>query len=339
MKKKLKVFFTDFWVNFNIEDNPFLNDIKELYDIEITDNNPDFLFYSLFGYKHNYFKCTRILYSGEYEKPNFNECDYCLSFFPSSKDKKIFRYPHYYLYGDMTKLLQKPSIDDILKKKTKFCNFIFSNPDCKKRNVFFKKLSKYKKVDSAGRFMNNIGSFIGMDVNDKYNFMDAYKFTIAFENREADYYTSEKVYEAMRVNSIPIYWGNKYVNLDFNTESFLNYYDYNNDEELIQRIIEIDNNQDLYIDYLSCPFFVNNQLNQFVDKNNILKNYEYIFNTNITPVATKSRVFSSNYISRDFEKKFIKIKYFTKLNYQHIKRLSPARLRISLHKIINKQDF
>lgn len=52
--------------------------------------------------------------------------------------------------------------------------------------------------------------------------------------------TTDKVYKAMEVNCIPIYWGNPKINLDFNSKSSLNHYDYNNEEQLI----EIDQNDD-----------------------------------------------------------------------------------------------
>lgn len=41
----------------------------------------------------------------------------------------------------------------------KFCSFVVSNGfNCdKEREIFFKLLNTYKKIDSGGRFLNNIG--------------------------------------------------------------------------------------------------------------------------------------------------------------------------------------
>ncbi len=89
----------------------------------------------------------------------------------------------------------------------------------------------------------------------------------------------------MLVNSLPIYWGNPLVDRDFNTNSFLNYFDFKNENELIEKIIEIDQNDDLYIDYMQQPYFIDNRVNHFIDPKNILRQFDYIFNTPKTPVA------------------------------------------------------
>ena len=62
----------------------------------------------------------------------------------------------------------------------KFCNFVYSNSgNCDPiREAFFHQLCKYKKVDSGGKYLNNIGKAVG----DKLQFIKDYKFTIAFEN-------------------------------------------------------------------------------------------------------------------------------------------------------------
>ncbi|ROL59393.1 glycosyltransferase [Bacteroidetes/Chlorobi group bacterium ChocPot_Mid] len=324
-KQKIKIFFTDFWQNFDIENNIFVNLLKDNYNIEITDK-PDYLFFSIFGNQVHKFNCTRIFFTGENIKPDFKICDYSFSFDFDDYNGRNYRLPQYYQYGDMNELLKEKDFEQILKQKTKFCNFIYSNPKCKKRNNFFKKLSKYKKVDSAGRYLNNIGRFIGPKAEDKWEFMKPYKFTIAFENEEADYYTTEKIYEAMKVNSLPIYWGNPKIGLDFNTKSFLNYYDFNNDEELIEKIIEIDKNDDLYFQYLKEPNFVNNELNQFVKKENILNQFDRIFKNDIVTVSSKSKVFSKNNFERRFAILNHELKYRKFILKRRIKLFHPAKI-------------
>jgi alpha(1,3/1,4) fucosyltransferase len=91
--------------------------------------------------------------------------------------------------------------------KRNFCNFVASNGNCPERNQFVEKLSKYKKVDCGGKWMNNIG----YNVSDKRKFQSTYKFSIAFENdayrKGYEWYITEKIMEPMTVNSIPIYKG------------------------------------------------------------------------------------------------------------------------------------
>lgn len=57
--------------------------------------------------------------------------------------------------------------------------------------------------------------------------------------------------EPMLVNSLPIYWGNKQVGLDFNRSSFIDASDYPSLEALVERIVELDINDDEYLSILS----------------------------------------------------------------------------------------
>jgi hypothetical protein len=57
---------------------------------------------------------------------------------------------------------------------------------------------------------------------------------------------------------------------DFNPKSFLNYHDFPNEEALIERIIEIDRDDNLYLQYMKEPFFYGNKPNNFYDRNRML---------------------------------------------------------------------
>ena len=66
-------------------------------------------------------------------------------------------------------------------------------------------------------------------------------------------YTTEKLVHAMAAHTIPIYWGNPQVSEDFNPKSFINCHDYSSLEAVIERIIEVDQNESLYRHYLEEP--------------------------------------------------------------------------------------
>mgnify|MGYP003437887625 FL=1 len=140
--------------------------------------------------------------------------------------------------------------------KRKFCNFVVSNSACPERNDFFAKLSKYKMVDSGGRWLNNIG----YNLSDKRKFQSEYKFSIAFENNayrpQHPGYSTEKIMEPMTVNSIPIYWGNPVIDREFNVKSFVNFYDFENVDEVINYIIDLDKDDSKYLEVLKQPWFV-----------------------------------------------------------------------------------
>lgn len=324
-KPVIKLFFTDFWDTFNIEDNLFLDVLKEKYSIELSESDPDFLIYSLFGIKYQKYKCVRISFIGENIRPNFNECDYSFNFDYSS-DPRNFRLPLYALFNDVRKLLQPIDIEKTIKEKTKFCNFIYSNPGPKERKKFFKNLCQYKKVDSAGKYLNNTGR----PITNKLEFIKNYKFTIAYENSSYPGYTTEKIFEPFLVRSIPIYWGNPLVKRDFNAKAFLNRADFESDNEMVERIIEIDNDDKLFAEFMEQPPFLNNELNEFVDNSRILERFVHIFNSGIEPVALKSKYFSPNPLASKSSFLKFKLDYELKKNLQRLRNISLSKLLIKI---------
>ncbi len=264
--RKIKLAFSDFWKDFNPKDNWFYIFLSIHFEIELSEE-PDFLIYSSYGHQYLKYDCYRIFYTAENVRPNFLECDFALSFDHIGRENH-FRLPLYGIWDGLEPsdlISAKQDFVEILKKKNSFCCMLVSNDKAKDRIRFFHKLSEYKKVDSGGRFLNNIGA----PVDDKFKFLEPYKFTVAFENSSHPGYVTEKVYQPMFKNTIPIYWGSATVNQDFNTKSFINWHDYKSDEAVIKRIIELDQNDDLYLKMLSEPWFNDNQVNEFVNRKNI----------------------------------------------------------------------
>jgi len=272
MNTTLRIFFVDFWKSFDPKNNFFWNLLSKHYQLVLDEKNPEILFYSYAGLKdpskkhfHKY-NCIRIFYTGENIRPNFMECDYSLSY-DYLDDKRNLRLPIYVLYNDFEELVKRPMKPDLLQTKTKFCCFIVSNPMNPIRKKFFKELSKYKKVDSGGRYLNNIGG----PVIDKISFMKDYKFAISFENESYPGYVTEKVYEPKLVDTLPIYWGNPKIKNEFNSKSFINYNDYSSMKKVIERIIEIDRDDQLYLQYSSEPFFINDTPNDYVREDRLVQ--------------------------------------------------------------------
>ena len=253
MKNKIKINFSDFWGGFDKTNNYFYNLLKEEFDIEIS-NNPDYLFFSVFGNHHQNYNCMKIFYTGENVAPPLGYCQYSFSF-DYLDDSRNYRLPHYLLYDGYYELVRPKIIVESMSRR-KFCNFVASNGNCQERNTFVSQLSKYKKVDSGGRWMNNIGG----PVSDKRKFQSEYKFSVAFENNayrpQYPGYTTEKIMEPMTVNSIPLYWGNPLIYKEFNTKSFVNFYDFNSEKDMIEYIIELDKNENKYLEMLNQSWFI-----------------------------------------------------------------------------------
>ena len=275
MKKKIKIDFSDFWGGFDKTNNYFFNLLKEEYDVEIS-NSPDYLFFSVFGNQHQNYRCTKIFYTGENIAPPLGQYQWSFSF-EYSDDSRNYRLPHYLLYDGYYELVRDKVIEKSMANR-KFCNFVASNGNCQERNQFVQQLSKYKKVDSGGRWMNNIG----YAVDDKLKFQSEYKFSIAFENNayrpQHPGYTTEKIMQPMTVNSIPIYWGNPLISKEFNTKSFVNFYDFGYTGNMIEYIIELDNNSEKYLEILKTPWFTDNIIPE-TNKIENIKSFLYkIFN-------------------------------------------------------------
>ena len=267
----LRIYFADFWKSFDMQDNYFWNLLSERYRLVLDPVQPEILFYSYLGLLdvrkktfHRY-KCIRIFYTGENIRPDFDECDFALTFDHSS-DPRNLRLPLYVLYNDYPQLINRVIPDDLLKQKTKFCCFVVSNPNNVVRNHFYHLLSQYKAVDSGGRFLNNIGG----PVVDKIEFMKAYKFVISFENESYPGYVTEKVYEPKLVDALPIYWGDPLISKEFNSQSFINCHEFDSMESVVERVKELDQNDELYMTYTKAPFFIDNTPNEFVDKERVL---------------------------------------------------------------------
>lgn len=264
--RNLKLWFTNFWTSFDKTDNFFIYTLSKKYNITLTSKDPDLVITD--DYRYRYQNAKMVYFSGE---PFFNlgVCDYALtSFFVN--DSRFFRIPLYLLYAyDYYKYKIVDSFDYILRRdissfclsdRENFCAYISRGPGSKSRRTeFFYKLNEYKKVNSLGSHLNNCQMLLGEPgtINgsiQKYELLKSYKFCMAFEN-SSEYdgcfgYTTEKIYEPFMSMCIPIYWGNEKVNLDFNNKSFVNWHDYGSDEKVIERIIEIDNDDDLYLDYI-----------------------------------------------------------------------------------------
>ena len=287
---KVRIDFCDFWGGFVKTNNFFYNLLQERFEIELSDQ-PDFLFYADPGrHLHRVHNCVKIYISLESFLPDFTECDY--AFTSRHLDHpRHFRLPYYVLECNPQWLLKKEEeFAGLLAAKTKFCCFLVSNAGRKKthkRVEFFHRLCQYKKVDSGGGALNNIGYRVPPGQAAKREFFRPYKFSIAFENGEVPGYTTEKLTDSFWTRCLPIYWGNPRVGEEFNSRSFLNYYDFPGEEALIEKIIELDRDDAKYMEYQRQPCFYNNQPNQYFDRGRLLDQFEKIFTTAITPVSRR----------------------------------------------------
>jgi hypothetical protein len=286
---KVRLDFCDFGPGYRKTNNFFYNLLKEKFEVEICDC-PDFLIFADIGqHAHRVQNCVKIYFCVEVFRPDFKSYDYAFTCHETG-DPRNLRLPCYVHFAT-PQLLNKEgdNPEKILAGKTKFCCFLAGYADRKTRvrNEFFHKLCQYKKVDSAGRALNNTGWRVPPGSGPKIEFLRPYKFNIAFENASVPGYTTEKIVEAMRARAMPIYWGNPGIAAEFNPKSFLNYFDFPSEEALIEKIIELDQDDAKYMEYLRQPYFHHNQPNEFFSCERLLNQFEKIFTTPITPVSAR----------------------------------------------------
>jgi hypothetical protein len=334
VKDILKIQFADHYEGFNPEKNYFWDLLSVKYDLQLSDN-PDVLIYTGFGRSHVNFRCLKIYWTGENRRPDFHQCDFSFTFDEHSPDGKNYRlplyahFPHAYGLGDLScitnRKLNSAEADEVRFQKTRFCSMVVSNARRdKKCEEFFLKLSKYKKVDSGGRYLNNIGGH----VPDKLDFIKDYKFIISFENASYPGYTTEKIIEPMFVRSIPIYWGNPKIATEFNPESFINLHDYATFDEAIRRIIQIDENDELYNSMISAPCFHDDRVPDHLTNNAILERFAEIIDerNNYTPVSRTWRYYPQCLTAKLIDAGAIALKKYASQNFKDLIYLTRGKM-------------
>ncbi|MGB8815778.1 MAG: glycosyltransferase family 10 [Minisyncoccia bacterium] len=264
--KKIKVKYCKydkFDENTPLTYNYFIHNIlKKYYDVEVSDN-PDYVFYHESTYDYLKYNCIRIFYTAENVSPNFNLCDYAISNDYINFEDRHYRLASYLVATFYQKKelelakdidITKPKIftKEDLAKKTDFCSFVYSNYLAdERRKILFDKIYAYKKVDAGGKYLNNIGG----PTDNKLGFEMKHKFSMAIENSSRNGYTTDRIVCSFMANTIPIYWGNPEIGREFNTKRFINCHDYKTFDEAVERVKEIDNNDELYLKIINEPLF------------------------------------------------------------------------------------
>jgi len=269
--KKIKIKFGDFWDGFNKEENYFIKLLKKRFEVELSENPDLLIFTHAYGKKQQFFeyKCHRLFLGWENVRADWRIADYVMDSDYYLNNPRHFRFPIWASWNLNLLTNPKPEID--LEKK-KFASMVVSNGNAKERIEFFNLLSKYKKVDSGGRFLNNVGG----PVKNKLDFIREYKFVISFENSNYPGYTTEKIIEPMITGAVPIYWGNIKINEDFNEKSFVNVLNFKSFHEAVDYIVELDKNDQKYKELYAEPWFIKNIQPAHLSEDAFLKYFEFV---------------------------------------------------------------
>ena len=332
--KQIKIYFMGFWSDFDYNNFIVYQILKKNYNV-VVESDPakaDYIICSVFDKPFQYcsYPQVRIFYSGENYAPDFNLVDYAISPYPISYFDRSFCYSH---FGDParftaleTKNRNYPT--SILSEKPFFANFIFGHEsEHHIRGDFFRSLSKYRRVDSAGPYMNNMPNGKCVDYKvDKTDFQKKYKFTICIESTAHRGFITEKIVDAFFSDTIPIYYGSDTIGDIFNPGAFIDLRMFGSYEDAVELIAELDSNDDLYLEMLRQPIFRNSQFVTEIHASmeTFLKN---IFDQPKEEAFRRSRVFAAKN-HNDYMKKVVLPE---DISGKELLKLLFTRLREKLH--------
>lgn len=266
--KTIKIKFVGFWADFNYKEQHIYKLLTKHYDVQVVEHDEDaeYIICSAFGKKYSYcrYPQVRIMYIGENYIPDFNLVDYGICNYPIKLQDRAFYFPFCLdEFGHCESLEGKDRnySSDIIRDKVYFANFIAGHESENSiRGDFFKRLSsEYKRVESVGSYLNNQpdGMRVEWSNDSKREFQSKCKFTLCFESTKHEGFVTEKIVDAFYADTIPIYYGSDSVKEIFNERAFINVADYPDFESVLEKIKELDSDDEKYMAMLREPIFVN----------------------------------------------------------------------------------
>lgn len=187
-------------------------------------------------------------------------------------------------------MLEKKDFNKIKENKKHFCSLVQAshNPDREKlfdliqKEYYIKSSGPWKPTISDSESLNPykyhnysnpeyMGRIDGLTYRDKVNFFSDSWFNLSFQFTNTDYLTQEKIIHAYASNSIPLFYGNKFLTEEgFNPKSFINGHDFNSFEDMFEFIKDVYNDENKLRTYFEEPIFVNNKLPEYFEDEYIL---------------------------------------------------------------------
>ncbi len=286
----------------------FLRNIKNVHIHQWSNIHPETYIHCIISYcsskedfgPHLKQHTKLILISGEPFPMDLTRCHLCLHCIrqiPQLGQAPCLYTPFYMVsfterFAHPSQLLLSSNHDPlaIMKQKPKFCAYMYSNP-VDYRDAFFDALSRYKSVDALGscrnpnkknskettRFLYNVG--VKTYYEDAIEQYKPYKFVIAMENSKVPGYVTEKMMNAVLARAVPIYLGPPDLFSDgvFNRKAMIHIGDFPSYDACVEYVKKVDQDQELYLQYLREPIFVGNRLPRYFDSDYILPAFLKVF--------------------------------------------------------------
>ncbi len=269
-KPVITVKITNYGVGATRPIKPIYEILKERYYVKVSDKNYDIIIDSVYGdpikglesVKDD--KAIKLFYTAEAALPDLNEYDLTLAFNHIPDNPRYVRLPFYQLiWGSKLDISNnmRAEFGECNPHKKIFACFLVSNrmegnnpyvgnnqplDGIQARDRIFHQLSLYKKVESGGGHLNNLGRVIPRQ--ETVQWLSQCKFIIAYENQSFDGYITEKPFQAYFSGAVPIYYGSKSAVKDLNKKAIIYAGDYTTEDELVDYIKKVDNDDKSYCD-------------------------------------------------------------------------------------------
>jgi hypothetical protein len=274
----MKLFVYGFWSGFIERTNPtdisfFINLFQKIFDAEHIElgnfEESDILLETIFeSSTHLYAKKWKysFLFSGESRLNGWYKDYTCVLYGEKNHDNIInvpLFIPMLYCSNRLDKINENKNIVNVPKKN--ICA-ILSNPCGNERNCFLNELEKQIHIDYGGSYKNNIPKVeYQYNTQEFIDFVSQYKFLVSMENSRGETYITEKILHGFNSGNIPVYWGSANVGDYFNEERFINLSDISKIHDIINKIIEIANDDNKYLEIVNKTVYKNNRLERNID--------------------------------------------------------------------------
>lgn len=144
-----------------------------------------------------------------------------------------------------------------ISNKQEFCSLIARADWYGIRTQIYDGMSSIGKVDCPSDLLHNDDRMKTIYSDDKRAYLKQCRFNICPENTSAHGYVTEKLFESMVCGCVPIYWGTE--NLDIiNPDVVLRWKKNEPNEELLQKIQELNADEKKYSAFASQPRLIDN---------------------------------------------------------------------------------
>jgi hypothetical protein len=257
-----RLFYEDFWREFPTDDGAAIRTMFRALFGGLGLRKPIVL-RSVFAHHHhpdrgggdrwNADDAVRVSFSGEANHLDVDAHDLNLIMAPDDPARNVVAYISF--AGNAHEAELWPLLAGrrhTVEPRRKFCVAVVSNFKGAVRCRFMMRLNQRKKIDSCGRWMNNVDFF--PPANDEHGpdaylqFLRQYKFMVCFENARRSHYLTEKLAYAYAAGCVPIYWGAPEAGAWLNPRAFVCLRDESDAgmEALIDRILDLDRNDAAY---------------------------------------------------------------------------------------------